>query len=151
MTTKSDDRDRFVTSSLGTSVRVEVREIRPQARNFGLILHPRERHLVAGNFRTWVLHKRGEACLLPGEPRVLQGGRILISRCGSGLAAVQPIEFRPERVLRTHANGVAGLAFGKSGFAWRAVLRNCGASTGKNRDGEDDERNYCFHVQSPIA
>src|SRR5258708_29864936 len=116
MTTKSDDRDGFVTSSLGTSVRVEVREIRPQARDFGLILHSRERHLVAGNFRTWVLHKRGEACLLPGEPRVLQGGRILISRCGSRLAAVQPIEVRPERVRRPPANGVARLAIRENGL-----------------------------------
>src|SRR5260370_5636494 len=136
--------------SLRATVRIEPCEIGPKARDSGLIFHTRESHFVAGNFRFRVLHEGGEACLIPGEARVFQRGRILVSRDCSGFAASHPVELRAQLVLGPRPDGVTSLAFPKHGFVCGTVLRWRSVRFCEERGRKNDVESCTFHASSPL-
>src|SRR6478672_8579211 len=76
-----------------------------------------EGHFGAGYHSARVFQILFESGFIPRDPRVLVGGGIVVSWSASCLAADRTVELRSNSILRTLADLMAELAFGKDFFA----------------------------------
>src|ERR1700693_3062002 len=110
---------------LRLAVLVVLRDVGPEIAGFLLVLDAGERHLGSGNLRLRVLDVVLEFGLVPGDAGILVGVGVIVIRRGAGLAAVEPVEFRPDLVLGVFADRVTGEALVEGRLAGCGVLRQC--------------------------
>src|SRR3974390_1193823 len=109
--------------ALDLAVLVELRNEGPEIVDLFLVLDPRKDHLGARNLRLRVLDVFLELGLVPGDAGILVGVGIIIVGRGAGLAAVDPVELRPDLVLGALSDRVTGKALVERRLAGLGVLR----------------------------
>src|SRR4051812_5170071 len=126
---------------LDLAVLVELRDVGPEIVDLVFALDAGERHLGAGNLGLRVLDVFLELGLVPGDAGILVGVRIGVALRGAGLAAVEPVQLRPDLVLGAFADGMAGQALVERGLAGGEVdvLRQR-ARGRQSQGGEGNER-----------
>ena len=87
-----------------------------------LILEAGVDHLGAGNFGLGIFDVLTKRRLVPSQPRVLVGIRIIISLICTRLSTDDAIQNGADSVLRGFADLMKGLAYGKDIFARRRIL-----------------------------
>src|SRR5581483_4603214 len=105
------------------AVLVELRDVGPEVATFLLVLDAGEHHLGAGNFGLRVRDVFEELILVPGDAGALVGVGIVEPFDCAGLAAVEPVEHRPDFVLGAFTDRMTGEALLEGVLAGGDVLR----------------------------
>src|ERR1700736_2042274 len=129
------------------AVRPELPEVSPQVVDFLLVLDAGKHHLGPGDLGARVLDVILEDALVPGDPGVLVALGVVEALGGAGLAAVEPVEFRPDLVLRALSDGMAREALLERLLAGGDILRR---SRGRRGRQCDCRQNRSSHHASPF-
>src|SRR5262249_47538413 len=123
-------------------------QVGPEVIDLLLVLDAGEHHFGAGNLGARVLDVLLEGALAPGDAGVLIGLGVVEALGAAGFAAVEPVEFWADLVLRALSDGMAWEAFLERLRAGGDILRGGRGRRGRRRDCRQSS---FFHYASPFA